>query len=346
MPPPPNLPTLPPPPPFFWGKTPEDEYYKSQGVRNSKSYFQTPYAKIFTQSWHPLDETQPLKAVVFMTHGYASDSSWCFQNICIAYAKWGYAVYAADLIGHGRTDGLHGYIGDMDKAAATSLSFFIKVRESEQYRDLPAFLLGESMGALITMLMFFQSYVDTWTGLIFLSPLFVTPPDMTPSKLHLIIYGLLYGLADTWAVMPNPPMVTKAVRDMEKLKILAVNPKLYTGKPRVGTMREVVRVTAYVRKNFDKVRVPFFTAHGLADGLASHTGSEMLYDKAGTPEEDKALKLYEGMYHSLINGEPDECVDLVLADMKAWIDEMAQKYGPIVFAKNHLNLDQIFNTPN
>lgn len=263
-----------------------------------------------------------------MTHGYGSDSSWCFQKICIAYAKWGYAVYAADLIGHGRSEGLHGYIGDMDKAAATSLSFYASVRRSEEYRNLPAFLLGESMGGLITMLMYFQSDPDMWTGLIFSSPLFVIPEGMIPSKLHLTMYGLLFGLADTWAAMPDSRMVAKAIKDVEKLKIIVVNPKRYAGKPRVGTMREVVRVTNYVQNNFEKVTAPFLTVHGTSDGLACHSGSEMLYEKASTANEDKALKLYEGMYHSLIQGEPDESVDLVLADMKAWIDEKARKFGP------------------
>ncbi|CAI9286411.1 unnamed protein product [Lactuca saligna] len=325
--PPPNLPPLPPPPPFFWGETPEEEYYKSQGVRNSKSHFETPNGKIFTQSWIPLDEDQPVKAVVFMTHGYGSDSSWCFQKICIAYAKWGYAVFAADLLGHGRSDGLHGYIGDMDKVAATSLSYFLSVRRSEQYSNLPAFLLGESMGGLITILMYFQSDPDTWSGLILSSPLLVIPEGMIPSKLHLTMYGLLFGLADTWAAMPDSRMVAKAIKDVEKLKIIAVNPKRYAGKPRVGTMREIVRMTNYVQNNFEKVKVPFFVAHGTSDGLACYTGSEMLYEKAVTAKEDKTLKLYEGMYHSLIQGEPDDAVALVLGDMKAWIDEKAQKFG-------------------
>nr|GEZ30984.1 caffeoylshikimate esterase-like [Tanacetum cinerariifolium] len=269
------------PPPFFWGDTPEDEYYASQGVRNSKSYFQTPNAKIFTQSWHPLD--QPIKGVVFMTHGYRSDCSWSFQEICIAYAKWGYAVYAADLIGHGRSDGLHGYIGDMDKAAATSLSYYVSVRKSKEYGNLPAFMFGQSMGGMVTMLMYLQSGPGTWTGLIFAAPLFVLPEAATPSKLHLTMYGLLFGLADKWAVMPDPRVGARAIRDVEKQKIL--------------------------------------------DGLASHSGSEMLYEKAATAKEDKELKLYEGMYHSLINGEPDEDANRVLGDMRAWIDDKAKKFG-------------------
>ncbi|KAI3803439.1 hypothetical protein L1987_31590 [Smallanthus sonchifolius] len=324
MQPPPNLP--PQPPQFFWGDTPEDEYYKSEGVRNSKSYYQTPNGKIFTQSWLPLDQNQPVKAAVFMTHGYTSDSSWVFQRICIAYAKWGYAVFAADLVGHGRSDGLHGYIGDMDKAAATSLSYFLSVRRSEEYSTLPAFLFGESMGGLITMLMYFQSDPDTWSGLIFSSPLLIIPEPMIPSKLHLTLYGLLFGLADTWAVMPAPRMAPPP-KDMQKPNLKGMNPRRYAGKPRVGTMREVARVTDYVQKNFEKVKVPFLVAHGTSDLMACLSGSEMLYEKASTME-DKELKLYEGMGHSLISGESDEVSDRVLADMKAWIDDKVEKYGP------------------
>ncbi|GJR00990.1 caffeoylshikimate esterase-like protein [Tanacetum coccineum] len=200
MPPPP----LPPATTYFWGETPEEEFYKSQGVQNSKLYYETPNGKLFTQSWTPLDQNAPIKGVVFMTHGYGSDTSWCFQKICIEYAKWGYAVFAADLLGHGRSDGLHGYLGDMDKVAATSLTYFLSVRKSETYCKLPAFLFGESMGGMITMLMYFQSEPDTWTGLIFSAPLFVIPENMVPSKGFCFNFLFLRGvllLVVSFAVM-------------------------------------------------------------------------------------------------------------------------------------------------
>ncbi|WOH05556.1 hypothetical protein DCAR_0624975 [Daucus carota subsp. sativus] len=311
----------------FWGDLPEDEYYASQGVKNSKSYFETPNGKIFTQSFLPIKNSDTgIKGSVFMTHGYASDSGWMFQKICINYATWGYAVFAADLLGHGRSEGLHGYLGDVDKVAASSLSFFVSVRKSEEYKDLPAFLFGESMGGMISMVMYFQSEAEMWTGFILSAPLIVIPQPMIPSKVHLFAYGLLFGLADTWAAMPDNKMVGKAVRDLDKLKIIAGNPRRYSGRPRIGTMREVVRVTNYIQNNFDKVTVPFLTCHGTSDGVTCPTGSEMLYEKASSA--DKTLKLYEGMYHSLIQGEPDESANLVLADMRAWIDERVQRYGP------------------
>lgn len=177
-------PTAAPPPPNFWGDMPEEEYYSSQGVRNTKSYFETPNGKLFTQSFLPLDTTQPLKATVYMSHGYGSDTGWLFQKICIHYATWGYAVFAADLLGHGRSDGIRCYLGEMDKVAASSLSFFKSVRFSDEYKHMPAFLFGESMGGLATMLMYFQSEPGTWTGLIFSAPLFVIPEPMKPSKVN------------------------------------------------------------------------------------------------------------------------------------------------------------------
>ncbi|XP_010254283.1 PREDICTED: caffeoylshikimate esterase [Nelumbo nucifera] len=312
-------------PPNFWGDMPEDEYYASQGVRNTKSYFDTPNGKIFTQSWIPLD--LPIKATVFMTHGYGSDTGWLFQKICISFATWGYAVYAADVLGHGRSDGIRAYLGDMEKIAATSLSFFRSVRQSEEYRHLPAFLFGESMGGAATMLMYFQSEPNTWTGLIFSAPLFMIPEEMRPSKVRLFLYGLMFGMADTWASMPDNKIVGKAIKDPEKLKIIAANPRRYRGNPRVGTMRELVRVTEYIQNNFSKVTIPFLTVHGTADGAASYEGSKLLYENASSV--DKTLKLYDGMYHSLIQGEPDENSERVLGDMREWIDARVEKYGSL-----------------
>lgn len=313
----------------FWGDMPEDEYYASQGVRNRQSYFSTPQGhRLFTQSFEPVGadgELLPVKASVYMTHGYGSDAGWLFQKIAISYARWGYAVFCADLLGHGRSDGVRCYLGDLEGVAAASLSFFLHTRRSEPFKDLPAFLFGESMGGAATMLMYFQSKDSPggcpWTGLIFSAPLFVMPEEMKPSRWRLFLYGLLFGAADTWAAMPDNKMVGKAIKDREKLKIIASNPRRYTGKPRVGTMRELVRVCEYIQSRFADVEVPFLTVHGTDDGVTSPASSSLLYERASSA--DKSVRLYDGMYHSLIQGELDENSSRVLADMRAWIDKRA-----------------------
>ncbi|XP_042401799.1 caffeoylshikimate esterase-like [Zingiber officinale] len=325
-------PAAPAPTKYFWGDEPgEEEYYLSQGVQNQQIYFQSPHGRLFTQSFLPVDpatgDLLPVKALVFMTHGYGSDSGWLFQKVAIAYANWGYAVYCADLLGHGRSDGVRCYLGNMEAVAAASLSFFLSVRQESSH--LPAFLFGESMGGAATLLMYLRSPDrSTWTGLIFSAPLFVIPDDMKPSRIHLFLYGLLFGLADTWAAMPDNKMVGKAIKDRDRLRVIASNPRRYTGRPRVGTMRELARLCEYFKTQFPDVTAPFLTVHGTDDGVASPEGSKMFYEK--TASADKKLILYEGMYHSLIQGEPEENSSRVLADMRTWIDERVERYAAAV----------------
>jgi len=307
-------------PPNFWGDMPEEEYYASERVKNHQERFKTPHGTLFTQSWIPIEG--PVKGIVCMTHGYGSDTGWMFQKISIAYAQWGYAVFGTDLLGHGRSDGLRCYMGDMEKVAAASLYFFKAMRDSEAYKDLPAFLFGESMGGAATLLMYFQD-PDGWDGLIFSAPLFVMPEPMKPSWWRLTAYGFLFGLADTWAVMPDNKMVKKAIKDPEKLKIIASNPRRYTGPPRVGTMRELCRVCAFFQENFEKVTIPFLTCHGTSDEVTAPESSTELYERAKS--EDKTLKLYDDMYHSLVQGEPDENANRVLDDMREWLDARSEK---------------------
>lgn len=93
----------------------------------------------------------------------------------------------------------------------------------------------------------------------------------------------------------------------------------------MGTMRELMRVTEILHGRFGEVRVPFLVVHGTNDGLAEPAGSRMLYEKAAS--EDKEIVIYEGMYHSLVQGEPEENSGRVLADMRRWIEERARRYG-------------------
>ena len=144
----------------------------------------------------------------------------------------------------------------------------------------------------------------------------------------MFMYGMLFGLADTWPweSMPDNRTVGNTNKvDQQKLKIMARNPRAYTGKLRVGTVREAYRVCEYIQSNFHRITMPFLTVHGTADNMTCPTSSQLLYEKAAS--KDKTLKLYEGMGHSLILGEPDENANIVLGDMRDWIDERTNKYG-------------------
>ncbi|MGL5816599.1 MAG: alpha/beta fold hydrolase [Phycicoccus sp.] len=101
---------------------------------------------LFTHRWRP---DGPAKAVVQVSHGMAEHSAR-YARLAEALAAAGYAVYANDHRGHGRTaaDADHGWFADAggwahvvgDLRSVTALA-------REEQPGLPVFLLGHSMGS-------------------------------------------------------------------------------------------------------------------------------------------------------------------------------------------------------
>lgn len=88
-------------------------------------------------------------------------------------------------------------------------------------------------------------------------------------------------------------------------------------------MLELTRACDYICAHMHEFKAPFLVLHGTDDVVTGPEGSKALYEKASS--EDKTLKLYEGAYHSLIQGEPDETRNQVLHDVQTWLDERVQK---------------------
>ncbi|KAL2650321.1 hypothetical protein R1flu_018449 [Riccia fluitans] len=280
--------------PNFWGETPAQEYYESQGVKNQKELFETPQVRLFTQLWLPLNKKP--KGVVCLTHGYTTDTGWTFQIITIAVAQMGYAAYAADMPGHGRSHGLPGYVPNFDSAAASLLHFYKSVRDRKEYEGLPHFLFGESMGGMMTLLMHFQD-PKGWDGIILEAPLISLGNAMTVPWSTLMAFKIISPLMGTWQIPTAKTNVTvNVIRDPVKAKLIFSNPRRY-----VGATRE--------------------------DNLADPLASQKLYEVASS--RDKTLRLYEGAYHSLIQGELDETRAHVLRDIRSWLDLRSSTKGGV-----------------
>ena len=67
-----------------------------------------------------------------------------------------------------------------------------------------------------------------------------------------------------------------------------------------------------------QVSSPLLVVHGAADKVTDPNVSKFLYEKASS--KDKTLKLYEGGYHSILEGEPDDMIITVFNDIIQWLD--------------------------
>ncbi|KAL6201140.1 hypothetical protein ACLB2K_024855 [Fragaria x ananassa] len=303
--------------PHYWGTTPEQDYYTSQGIKSSKAFFTSPRGlKLFTRQWLPL--LSPPRGLIFMVHGYGNDISWTFQATAVFLARHGFACFALDLESHGGSQGLRAFVPNVDLVVADCRFFFSFVKRSPGFETLPSFLYGESMGGAICLLIHFAD-PEAFDGAVLVAPMCKISDDVKPKWPIPQILTFVAKFLPTLAIVPTGDLMVKSVKVEEKRVIADMNPSRYRGRPRLGTVLELLRVTDYVSQRLGDVRLPFIVLHGSADVVTDPNVSRALYEEAKS--EDKTIKIYDGMMHSLLFGETDQNVEIVRGDILAWLNQ-------------------------
>ncbi|KAK4754432.1 hypothetical protein SAY87_002536 [Trapa incisa] len=305
----------------YWGDTPaeEDDYYSQHGVRGTRSFLRLPRGiSLFTRSWLPLEGGPPPRAIVLMIHGYGNDVSWTFQMTPIFLASKGFACFAFDLEGHGRSDGLRAFVPDLDAVVRDCLAFLGSIRERHpEYHGLPCFLYGESMGGAICLLTHFADRLG-FRGAVLVAPMCKISDKVRPRWPIPEILSMVAKVLPTLPIVPTADIMLKSIKVEEKVAVAEMNPMRYRGKPRLGTVMELLRVTEQLSRKLSDVSIPFIVLHGSADVVTDPMVSRMLYEEARS--EDKTIKIYEGMMHSLLFGETDENIEIVRKDILSWLE--------------------------
>ncbi|KAL2629324.1 hypothetical protein R1flu_014010 [Riccia fluitans] len=310
-------------PPFPWGYTPEADYYRSKNVENRRQRMRTSRGtEIFTQIWTPTNR-EP-KALICMVHGYGNNSSWTFQNTAILFTDMGYAACASDLEGHGQSEGLKGFLPDVDGVANDCLEYFHLVAEREEYQSIPKFLYGESLGGAICLLIHFME-PENWDGAILAAAMCKISDKMKPPWPVANLLSCAAHIFPTWAVVPTKDLVDKSISHPYKRELARNNPGRYAGKPRLGTVAELLRVTAFLGNRLQDVQLPVLIIHGDEDVVTEPATSVALFEKCRS--KDKTLKIYQGMRHSLLQGETDENVAILIADISGWLEQRVESWN-------------------
>lgn len=302
----------------YWGNTPEEEYYTLKNIKSTKSFYTSPRGlSLFTRSWLPI--TSPPRGTICMIHGYGNDISWTFQATPIFLAQNGFACFALDLEGHGQSQGLKAFVPKVDFVVNDCISFFSSIlTQNPEFQNLPKFLFGESMGGAICLLIHFKN-PNLFNGAILLAPMCKISEKVKPRWPIPEILTIVSRFAPTLPIVPTADLLDKSVKVPEKKIIGGMNPMRYRGKPRLGTVVELLRVTDYVSNRLSDVTLQFIVLHGSADVVTDPAISRELYEKAKS--DDKSIKIYDGMMHSLLFGETDENVEIVRGDILKWLND-------------------------
>ena len=132
---------------------------------------------IFYQCWLPDGE---IKAGLTISHGLAEHSDR-YMNLVERFLPLGYALYALDHIGHGRSEGKRAHVEAFDDFTLM-LKTFVKMVQG-WLPDKPLFLIGHSMGALISVA-YLIKHQDDFAGAVLSGPLLKVPGETSATTIR------------------------------------------------------------------------------------------------------------------------------------------------------------------
>jgi len=261
--------------------------------------------RIFQQCWLP---DQEIKAVILLVHGLGEHSSR-YSNLLDCLLPQNYAVYSWDHIGHGRSDGDRKFITHFSDFTQVITQYLTEIKQ--QHPDLPLYLFGHSMGGLIAT-HYLIDHQQEFAGTILSAPALKVIGGVPPLK--------RYGGKLMSAIFPKYGMSSiqgqYISRDPLVVELANNDPLVEKGKTSVRLLAELVDAMARVNKEAHHIRLPMLILQGTDDLIVDPAGADRLYQLISS--EDKTLKIYNGLYHELIN-EPEK--DEVLADITEWLNK-------------------------
>ena len=260
-------------------------------------------AQLHWQAWLP--DGAP-RAGIVLAHGYAEHLGR-YEHVAAHFTAQGIAVFALDHWGHGRSDGVPGFVPRFSAFTDGMEQLLGEVEPA--YPGLPLFLIGHSMGGLIATL-HLATHQSHYVGAVLSGPLIM--PAEEPSRFMQWISRLLSRFAPKLGVLALD--ATGVSRDPAVVAAYLADPLVYNGKVSARLAAEMFDAMARARTAAPGIVLPMLLLHGTEDRLTAPEGSRYLAAHLGSA--DKTLKLYPGLYHEIFN-EPEQAE--VLGDVSAWI---------------------------
>jgi len=268
----------------------EEDFISQGGVR------------IHMRSWSPRGEPRAVIAICHGVNSHGGQHAWTAEQL----ASRGFAVFAVDLRGRGRSEGARFYVEDVAEYVADIRGLVTIAKE--RHPGLPVFLLGHSAGGVVSCT-YALDHQDEFDGLICESFAFQVP---APGFVLSAIKGLSH-------IAPRLGVLTLRMEDFTRdpaaLAALEADPLTKDETQPAATVAALVRADERLHDSFGRITLQVLILHGTEDRATVCRGSEHFHEHAGSA--DKTLRLYEGHYHDLLN---DIGKEGVLADIVGWIE--------------------------
>jgi acylglycerol lipase len=258
------------------------------------------------QYWRGWPVGDPAGAVV-LVHGL-HEHGGRYRHVGERLAAAGYACYAADHAGHGRSAGTRGNIGSM-AAVVAGVEETVRLA-GERHPGAPLFVYGHSMGGLVALQYLTGTPDARIRGAVISAPALDTSAASGVQRKAAPVLSRL--LPDLGVLALDADLVS---RDPAVVAAYRADPLTYTGKVRARTGAEMMLAAAAMPERLPRLTMPLFVLHGGDDRLVPPAASELVTAHAGSA--DVTRKVYDGLYHEP-HSEPEQ--QQVLDDVVAWLD--------------------------
>lgn len=245
------------------------------------------------------------RAQVLLLHGW-SDHAGRYRWLAERLAAAGFAAYALDWRGHGRSGGRRAHLSRFSQLLGDLHTFR---RHLQPRADAPQVLFGHSFGALVA-LRYLETQPTAAPAAAVLSAPFLGVARTTPFWRQLATRML----SDVWPTLPLP-----AIRDVDHLsRDPAVN-AAYASDPAVsGRMtlwawREIQWAQRAIVADGGRIEAPLLFLLGGEDRVADMQLARAFADGLKSPAE---VRWYGEMYHEVFS---DPQREQVLGDLLAFI---------------------------
>jgi len=179
-------------------------------------------------TWPPAAEE---RGIIIMYHGYTGDARNPAQIWeADMYLACGLRVYAADIRGHGKSDGLVGLLPSLDDLIQDGLDVAAEVRS--RHPNLPLFMSGTSMGGAMALAVAMRADFKI-DGAVLSAPMVKISAENLPPTPVVWVLKILAQVFPSWAVVAtNTADLDALFSDPVRGDIVDSYPK-YKGRARV-----------------------------------------------------------------------------------------------------------------
>lgn len=248
---------------------------------------------------------QEMKALVVFVHGVCEHCGR-YDYLAGEMLNAGYGVVRSDLRGHGKSGGIRGYTSNYLEFSDDLEELMGKVRD--EFPDVPLYMLGHSMGALISVL-----YAIAHPGVLKGQILSGLPAIELPLPSIKLLRKLPFEKFPKIRVANDLGKV--ASRDPEVVSDYISDP-LNLKKQTIKMAAEMfLKAPVFLEDHVWEYDLPCLLLHGGDDRIVTKDSSLWFADKIMS--EDKTRIVYPELFHEIFNEKEK---DQVIADVISWLD--------------------------